>query len=228
MKLINQALGAILLALSFAPSSSGGVDRVRVIVENNPAAPGEARIWFPHLRRWIKANPRGVIQLPAPYDHRDLITVEPKYTTIYGPRYTRLFPVDDGIVSLRAIPVTAGIKARAKLFAEADQPGEAAVAFALAARREELSGTGDAANHQRQAYVAIAQKYSVPSPYVKDGNEFHASPQLVAAINGKLGYVAVPTNGRFSIEDFQTAAGLKNLSPIVATVQEKHFASLEK
>ena len=44
---------------------------IRVIVENNPKVPGEARIWFPHSRTWVAANRNGIIPLPAPYGVTD-------------------------------------------------------------------------------------------------------------------------------------------------------------
>src|SRR6187200_217145 len=221
-------LGLLVLGAMTGSNARADVAMIRVIVENNPKVPGEARIWFPHLRSWVAANRNGIIRLPAPYGSQEVITVEPKFSAVYGPPYTRFFPIQDGIVSLRAIPVTIGIKAKADLFAENDQPAEAAVGYALFARRIQLGQTGNPSVYQREALEALARQFSVSGGYVKDGESWRASPQLVNAINARLGEGTVPADGRFSVEDFRAAADLKSLSPIVATVQEKHSSTLEK
>jgi len=199
------------------------VDRVRIIVENDKQEPGQAQVYFPHLRTWLASNQSGVIALPAPYGQRELIEVLPKRPAIYGPQFNRPFPVEDGIISLKAIPVTAAIRAKALELKSANKPAEAATAFALTARRVEVTDQAEAAKNQRMAYESLAKKYGVSPAYVGDGGTLRASPQLGEAINAKLGKSVVSADGRFSVDDFKKAAEMKSLSSIVTATQEKFF-----
>lgn len=218
-------LARLFLAFFLLPvvTDFAAVDRVRIIVENDVKKPGQAQVYFPHLRKWLPSNQAGIIILPEPYGERKLIEVLPRMPDIYGPQFNRPFPVEDGIVSLKAIPVTAAIRAKALQLKSENKPAEAATAFALAARRVEVTDQAEATKNQRMAYESLAQKYGVSPGYVGDGGTLRASPQLVAAINAKLGNSVVPADGRFSVGDFKKAAEMKSLSSIVTATQEKFF-----
>jgi hypothetical protein len=162
--------------------------------------------------------------LPSPYGEIEVITVLPALQEIYGPSFKRVFPLVDGIVSLRAIPVTEAIRAKAFELAKANKAAEAATAFALTAKREESRNQSEAVKNQQLAYEALAREFRVQFPYVREDNTVRASPQLVSAINNRLGRFLVPTDGRFTVDDFREAAQMKSYSEIVAGPQAQFFA----
>jgi hypothetical protein len=211
-------------SLCFPIPGFAGVDRVKVIVENDPQKPGKAKVYFPHLNAWLTADALGVIKLPAAYSDPEVITVAPSLREIYGPNFTRIFPARDGIISLRAIPVTAAILDKAEQLRRQNKTAEAATAYALTAKREQFVDPSAAVKTEKMAYEALAQKYRVPNGYVWDGDTIRASPQLVHAVNAKLGQTLVPADGRFTVDDFRQAAQMKSYSPIIAEPQEKFFA----
>ena len=156
------------------------------------------------------------IQLHPVQTNHTLLELLRKFTVHHGPAGLGIHFGNDRIRAAAGF----GIVIRA------DRP--AAVGYALFARRIQLGQTGNPSVYQREALEALARQFSVSGGYVKDGESWRASPQLVNAINARLGEGTVPADGRFSVEDFRAAADLKSLSPIVATVQEKHFSTLEK
>ena len=223
--LIRSACFSVLLNIGTA---FAGVDQVRIIVENDPQRPGRAQVFFPHLGRWLSTDASGIIPLPRPFGQSELITVVPTLREIYGPSFKRVFPIRDGIVSLRAIPVTAAIREKALELVRANKPAEAATAFALTAKREESSDRTEALKNQQMAYEALGQEYRVQPAYIREDNTVRASPRLVAAITSKLGRTLVPSDGRFTVDDFRQAAEMKSYSPIVSEPQEKFFAKRER
>jgi hypothetical protein len=177
------------------------------------------------LRQWVETKD-GVAPLPAPFDGWELIVVEPKDPTVYGPRFSRGLPAD-GRISLHAISVTVGIRQMAEQLRVAN-PAEAATGFALAATRTSSVDPKKATEDQLKALESLAVEYRAPTPYVKEGEAVRASPQLVRAITAKLGKGAVPSDGNFTLKDVTKASRIKSYNRIIDEPQRLHFESLKK
>jgi hypothetical protein len=198
---------------------------IRVVVENNPSVPGEATVSFPFIPAKLATDARGRITLPRPHSGYELITVEPK-DPVYGPAFMRGFPSRDGLISLKAIPVTASIRAKAEEFTAKKQPAQAALAYALTAARE--PDPKAAVAYRLKAFEALGDEYHVEEPYSYSGAVLYASPTLVNSINKTFGKAAVAEDGNFNMSDFRVAAKEKSFSPIVKAAQAKHFESLKR
>ncbi|HEV2046682.1 MAG TPA: hypothetical protein VGQ95_08800 [Chthoniobacterales bacterium] len=215
----------ILFCCAALSNSQAAIDRLRVVIENDLRYPGEARIWCPHLRDWIETKD-GVASLPSPFGGWELIVVEPKDPTVYGPRFRRSFPAD-GLISLHAILVTVSIRQKAEQLRTAN-PAEAATGFAIAATRTSSVDPKKATEDQRKALESLGVEYRAPTPYVKEGEAVRASPQLVSAITAKLGKGAVPSDGNFTLKDVTKASRVKTYNRIIDEPQRQHFESLKR
>jgi hypothetical protein len=198
---------------------------IRVVVENYPNVPGQATVTFPFFPAKIATDGHGRITLPRPHSGYELITVEPK-DPVYGPAFMRGFPSRDGLISLKAIPVTASIRAKAEELIAKKQPARAALAYALTAARE--PNPKAAAAFRVKAFEALGDEYNVDKPYAYSGAALRASPTLVDSINKTLGKTAVAEDGNFTMSDFRVAAKEQSLSPIVKAAQAKHLESLKR
>src|ERR1700694_5484240 len=158
------------------------VDRLRVIVENNPGVPGEAKIFCPHIGKWIQKDGAGIAPPPAPFANVEIIEVEPLNTALYGPKFKNFFPVHDGVISLRAIPVTTALLVKVEHYKAAEDLDKGAMASALVATRSGFVAKETSLKYQRIAFELLGKKYRVPISYVADGGSLHGSPQLADAV----------------------------------------------
>lgn len=215
-------LALMFLVIPFQPHSSFAIDLIQVVVENDLRVPGEAQIYFPFFRQKLDTDSKGIVHLPEAHTGLEIIEVYPKKPDLYGKIQRYVFP-NDGIVSLRAIPVTQGIQAKAEHFKSNSEFAMAAVAYAVVSKR---SNGYEARSFQKLAYSCLGEQYEIAKPYTLEGDVVKASPQLVIALKKSAPNINVPASGDFTIATFRAGASLKDLTPIVGDAQAKHFSEI--
>jgi hypothetical protein len=212
---------AFITSASLIVEAFGDVTVVRVIIENDKTWPGDAQIWFPHLSEWKATDRYGAILLPQPYDGDEIIEVSPNDRERFGRQFRRVFPAEDGYVSIVALNVTANLEERGKDLAREGRFREAAAAYGLAAARLRKSNPPLASQRADIAYGFLGKVYGIPNPCVRVDGSCQASPDLLGAINKDPKVTVKPTKAAFDPADFKNIAGLPTLSPLIGDTQRK-------